>query len=291
MAPEPDPRASKRPGGAAPEILELPAPTFWPMVLAFGVTLVFSGLVTNMIVSVVGGVLTLAGAVGWWRQVLPVEQVEEVPLPPVAERLRPIAPSAAPVERFRLGEAGHRVRLPVEVQPLSAGVKGGIVGGFAMAVVALLYGAAFQRSIWYPINLLAAVAMPSMAQADLAELRAFSGTALLLGVIAHGVISVLAGLLYAVILPMLPRRHMLWGGLVAPLLWTGFLWALLGVINPTLNARVDWAWFIASQIAFGLATGFVVSRAHPIATMQTWPLAARAGVEAAGPGPKEERRR
>ena len=65
--------------------------------------------------------------------------------------------------------------------------------------------------------------------------------------------------------------HMLWGGLIAPLLWTGFLWGLLGVINPALNARVDWAWFIASQIAFGLATGFVVSRAQPVPTAQTGP--------------------
>ena len=140
-----------------------------------------------------------------------------------------------------------------------------------MAVVALLYGLLFERSIWYPINLLSAAAMSSMAQADTATLRAFSGAALLIGIVAHGAISVFAGLLYAVILPMLPGRHMLWGGLIAPLLWTGFLWGLLGVINPALNARVDWAWFIASQIAFGLATGFVVSRAQPVPTAQTGP--------------------
>ena len=288
MAADASPRAAAKPGGSQPELLELPAPTAWPMALAFGVTLIFGGLVTNLAVSLVGIVVGLAGAIGWWRQVLPVEQIEEIALPPVAERLRPIVPSTAPVERFRLGKAGHRVRYPVEVHPLSAGVKGGIVGGIAMAVVALLYGAIFQRSIWYPINLLSAVAMPSMAQADVSQLRAFSGTALILGIIAHGAISVLAGLLYAIILPMLPKRHMWWGGLIAPLLWTGFLWALLGFINPALNARVDWGWFIASQIAFGLATGYVVSRSHPVATMQTWPLAARAGVQAAGPGPEEE---
>ena len=283
-------RAKAKPGGSEPELLELPAPTAWPMALAFGVTLIFGGLVTNLAVSLVGLVVGLAGAIGWWRQVLPVEQIEEIALPPVAQRLRPIAPSTAPVERFRLGKAGHRVRYPVEVHPLSAGVKGGIVGGIAMAVVALLYGVVFQHSLWYPINLLSAVAMPSMASADLAQLRAFSGTALILGIIAHGIISMLAGLLYAVILPMLPRRHMVWGGLIAPLLWTGFLWSLLGFINPALNARVDWGWFIASQIAFGLATGFVVARSHKVTTTQTWPLAARAGVHAAGPGPDEEHR-
>ena len=101
-----------------------------------------------------------------------------------------------------------------------------------MAVVALAYGVVIQRSLWYPVNLLAAVAMPEMAQAGPAELRAFDLTALSSGSSRTALISMLAGLLYAVILPMLARRHMLWGGLVAPLLWTGVLWAVLGLDQP-----------------------------------------------------------
>ena len=272
-----------RPTGGGPGTIQMPAPTAWPMGLALGVTLVFSGLVTNAIVSVVGVILTLVSGVGWWRDVLPEEKRERVLVRPVAEQARAIVPSSASVGRLELGKGGHRVRIPVEVQPISAGVRGGIVGGAAMALVALAYGAVFQHSLWYPVNLLSAVAMPEMAQASLTELRAFSLSALIIGIVAHGLISVLAGLLYAVILPMLPGRHVFWGGLVAPLLWTGGLWAVLGVINPILNARVDWTWFVVSQIAFGLAAGYVVARAHPVATMQTWPLAARAGVRASGP--------
>ena len=256
----------------APDRLEAPAPTAWPMALALGITLVFAGLVTNMSVTAVGIVIALAAAVGWWRQVLPVEQVEWMPLRPVALRARPIVPSRAGVQRFRPGEAGHRLRIPVQVPPMSSGVRGGIAGGIAMAVVALGYGLIVQGSLWYPVNLLSAVAMPGMAQADVAQLRAWSGAALVLGIIAHGLISVLVGLLYATILPMLPQRHMLWGGLVAPLLWSGLLSALLGVINPALNRRVDWVWFVASQIAFGLTAGYVVSRARPVATEQTAPI-------------------
>jgi len=262
--------------------LELPAPTVWPMIAALGVTLMASGLVTHAIVSAVGVLLALMGAVGWWKDVFPQERVESVALRPDHERARPVVVSPATVEHLRLGEAGHRVRVPVEVQPYAAGIRGGIIGGLAMAAVALLYGLVAQDSVWYPINLLAGVAIPGMAGLSSEGLRAFSLPALIIGVIVHGVISVLAGLLYAVILPMLPRRHLLWGGLVAPLLWTGLVWATLGVVNPALNARIDWVWFIASQIAFGLTTGFVVSRAQPIATMQTWPLAARAGVETTG---------
>jgi hypothetical protein len=269
-------------GSRESDIITLPAPTVWPMVTALGVTLMCGGLVTHAAVSAVGVLLALIGAVGWWREVLPQERVEYVPLRLPSERARPVVPSPATVEHLRVGEAGHRVRVPVEVQPYSAGMKGGGVGGTAMAVVALIYGVLAQDSLWYPINLLAGMAIPGMEDLSVAQLRAFNLPALIIGTLAHGVISVLAGLLYAVILPMLPRRHMLWGGLLAPLLWTGLIWAVLGVVNPALNARIDWGWFIASQIAFGLATGFVVSRAQPLATLQTWPLAARAGVEATG---------
>jgi hypothetical protein len=265
-----------------PDTLEMPASTVWPMVAALGVTLLGGGLVTHVIVSAVGLLLSLIGAVGWWKDVLPQERVEHVPLRPPAERARPVLPSAATVGQLKIGQAGHRVRVPVEVQPYSAGIRGGLVGGVAMAVVALLYGIRAQESLWYPINLLAGIAIPGMTRLSLEQLRAFNLLALLIAMFAHGVISLLTGLLYAVLLPMLPRRHMLWGGIIAPLLWTGLIWAVLGIVNPVLNARIDWPWFIASQIAFGLVAGFVIARAVPVATMQTWPLAARAGVEATG---------
>jgi hypothetical protein len=268
--------------GHAPsaDTIELPAPTAWPMVTALGITAAFAGLVTHPAISVVGIVLVLVSAVGWWREVLPEERREQITLSAVELRPRAVVPSRPGIERTSIGAGGHRTRVPVEIQPYSAGIKGGVVGGIAMAVLALAYGVIGQRSVWYPINLLSAVAMPSMARASLAELHAFSLLAFLIATVVHGLLSVLAGLLYAVILPMLPRRHMLWGGVIAPLLWTGLIWALLGIVNPTLNARIDWSWFIASQIAFGLAAGFVVARAQPLATMQSWPLADRAGVEA-----------
>ena len=262
---------------------ELPAPTVWPMVVALGVTLGFGGLVTHLAVTAVGVALALVGAVGWWRCVLPAEQVEHVLVPSVPEVPAPVT-SPRSVERMWFGDERHRARLPVEVQPLSAGVKGGLVGGCAMAVCAAIYGIVVQGSVWYPLNLLAAIAMPRMAEAGVATLRALDGLALVIGLVAHGVTSALVGALYAAILPLLPRRHVLWGGLLAPLLWTGLLWATLGVIDPALNARIAWVWFVASQIAFGLVTGYVVNRARPVATAQTRPFAARAGVEATGRG-------
>ena len=106
--------------------------------------------------------------------------------------------------------------------------------------------------------------------------------ALAVGIVVHGALSILVGLLYAVILPTLPRSPIIWAGLVAPALWTALVWSTLGIVNPVLNQRVEWSWFVASQVAFGLAAGWIISRVQPVATMQTWPLAARMGIESPG---------
>jgi hypothetical protein len=266
-----------------PDHVNLPAPTAWPFITAAGLTLLAAGLVTQAVMSVVGLILAIRGAVGWFRDVLPVEQHEVVRLRPLEQRARPIAPASRAVLQFQPGVAGHRVRIPAEIHPYSSGIKGGILGGIAMAVVACVYGVITHRSIWYPINLLAAAAVPSLAQADLAQLTAFNGTGFIVALISHGVLSILVGLLFAVLLPMLPsRRAAFWGSLISPLLWSALIWATLRLINPALNARIDWIWFIASQIAFGMATGYVVHHSKMVETMQTWPLAARAGIEAPG---------
>ena len=271
-----------------PETVAMPAPTVWPLVTALGITLVCAGLVTHVAVSMVGLVLFLRGLVGWWRDVLPVEKHEAVPVPPPEQRAAPVQTQFHTVARLHLGEGGHRVRIPAEIHPYSAGIKGGLVGGIAMAIVAVAYGIIAYGSPWYPINLLAAVAVPVSRNLSLEELKAFHGLALIVACISHGVLSLLVGLLYAATLPMLPRHPAFWGGLMTPLMWTGLIWAFLDVINPTLNQHIDWRWFIASQVAFGVIGGFVIARSERIETMQTWPMAARAGLETPGVDPEQE---
>jgi hypothetical protein len=271
-----------------PETIAVPAPTVWPLVTALGITLGCAGLVTHMAVSVVGLLLFLRGLVGWWRDVLPVEQHEAVPVPPPERRAAPVQTRLHTVAHLRLGERGHRVRIPAEIHPYSAGIKGGIVGGIAMAIVAVAYGIIAHGSPWYPINLLAAVALPMPSHMRLEELPAFHALALIIALVSHAVLSLLVGLLYAATLPMLPRHPAFWGGIMTPLMWTGLIWAFLDVINPTLNQHIDWRWFIASQVAFGMTGGFVIARSERIETMQTWPMAARAGLETPQVDPEQE---
>ena len=260
----------------------LPAETAWPMVTALGVALLFAGLVTLAGVSVVGAVLALAGVVGWAREVYPKTREEVVPFATPSLRARPVVPAPQEVEHLRVGEDGHRVRFPTEIHPYTAGVWGGLAGAVAMAAVAIAYGVLVQRSPWLPINLLASAVSPSLMDASLETLRAFHAGPFALAVVLHVLLSTLAGLVYAAVLPMLPGRSMLWGGVVAPVLWSGVAFLALRIVSPTMEAHVSWPWFVGSQVAYGLTFGAVVARTTRIATLQLWPLVLRARVESPG---------
>ena len=49
-----------------------------------------------------------------------------------------------------------------------------------------------------------------------------------------------------------------------PLLWTAMSYGLMGVVNPVLQERVDWPWFIASQFVFGIVAAIVVVRSEQV---------------------------
>ncbi len=268
------------------DMIEVPAPTMWPLVTAFGLTLIFAGLVTSLGVSFVGLAVLLRGAVGWFRNVFPVSQEEMIQ---VRRTVAPITPSTRKVDHLLPGIESHRVYIPVKVHPYSAGLIAGTFGGIGMAIIACLYGVIAYKSIWYPINLLAAAALPSLAEAGPATLKTFNSMGFIVALIVHGIISSLVGLLYAAILPMMPSRFTaFWGSFLAPVLWTALIASTLELINPALNSRIDWFWFIASQIAFGLITGYIVAHSKMVETAQPGPLPVRAGIEAPGLMPSEE---
>src|SRR5712692_8155078 len=166
-----------------PSEIEVPASTAWPFVLAFGFTLVFAGLLTSASVSVLGAVLTAAGCVGWFREVFPHEH--EVIVPLVPEEIR-IATERRVVERLPVAADQLRAWLPVHTYPISAGVKGGLAGSIAMAVLACAYGVLKAGSIWYPINLLAAVAYAQSLRLGPAQLHSFHLDAFAIAFVLHG---------------------------------------------------------------------------------------------------------
>jgi hypothetical protein len=263
----------------APGEIEVPAPTVWPLVLAIGFTLVFTGLLTSASVSVLGAVLAVTGCVGWFREVFPHEHEETVPV--VFEEYR-IATERRVVERVPIAPDLVRAWLPLETYPISAGLKGGLAGGVAMAALACLYGLLKTGSIWYPINLLAATVYAESLKLGPAQLNSFHGDSFALALILHGIGSIFVGLLYGAMLPMFARRPIVLGGLIAPVLWSGLLYSIIGILNPVLGSHIDWVWFMASQFAFGIVAGLVVIRQSRVRTRENLPFAMRAGIEAPG---------
>jgi hypothetical protein len=258
--------------------IEVPAPTAWPLVLALGFTLMFAGLLTNVSVSVLGVVLTVAGSVGWFREVFPHEH--EVAVPVVAEDIR-ITTARHAVERRPEADL-VRAWLPIQTYRVSAGVKGGVAGSVAMAALACTYGLLKTGSIWYPINLLAATVYAQTLKLNPAQLNSFHADSFALALLLHGLVSILVGLLYGAMLPMFSRRPIVLGGLIAPVLWSGLLYSMLDLLNPLLASHIDWIWFMASQVAFGVVAGIVVVRQERVSTRENVPFAVRAGIEAPG---------
>ncbi|HVR22244.1 MAG TPA: hypothetical protein VMU26_02900 [Candidatus Polarisedimenticolia bacterium] len=260
------------------EAIEMPAPTAWPIILAFGLTLVFAGLVTSWSVSFLGAILAVSGCIGWFHDVLPHEKHESVS---AIETIRPVSTSRPRVAAVEWMTAElHRARLPLEVYPIRAGVKGGMAGSVAMAFLAIMYGIVSGRGTWYAINVLAAGFFPG--RHALSQIGAFQWDSLLIASVVHLLVSLSVGLLYGATLPVLPRHPILLGGLVAPVLWSGLVHSFVELIDPTLNREIDWVWFVFSQVGFGIVAGIVVSRQQRVPTRQNLPFAVRAGFEVLG---------
>jgi hypothetical protein len=260
--------------------VQLPAPTAWPMVFALGVSLMLAGMVTHWVISLLGLVMAIPAIVGWFFQVLPHEHHVYVDVH--ADAIE-ITSSRESLAYLPVGER-HRKLLPVETFSVMAGVKGGIAGGIAMTVPAALYGLIRYHSIWYAVNLLAAGGFVSWAGESNAFLAQFHLRGLLAATAIHGLTSVLVGLLYGALLPMFPRKPILTAGFIAPLIWTSLFYSASRVISPILNQRIDWLWFVISQVAFGLVAGFVVNLQVKVRTPQfrALPFVVRAGIHALG---------
>jgi hypothetical protein len=266
----------QRPSSGETDFVEMPAPTAWPIILAFGVMLSFASLVTNLGIGIAGAALVICGSVGWFRQVLPQEHHEMIaPVKAVTEAVS----VRTSVARLDVSDR-HRAYLPVESYPIISGLKGGAAGGVAMILPALLYGYLSHHSIWYAVNLLGGAGVAHWRNPTTADIAAFHWNGLLIASVIHIAVSLLVGLLYGALLPMWPNRPIVLGGIVAPFIWTGVLHSALVVINPAFNARINWIWFAVSQLFFGIVAGIVVTRTGRIRTHQSLPFMLRMGLQA-----------
>jgi mono/diheme cytochrome c family protein len=265
--------------------VEMPRATVWPVVLGLGILLAALGAATNLFFCIIGGLLLLIAIAGWVSQLLPGRGHEFEPLPPPEDRVTMVVPRPGAVEQLEPGKTGYRFQLPQKVHPLSAGIKGGILGGLLMPIPALIWAVSAGHSIWYPLNLLAGLVLPGLTDMPTEQLHAnlemFHLWGLLCGIIMHATLSIGFGLIGGVLLPTLPNvpgGPLLFGGLILPLLWSGVNHSLMGLVNPLLNEYINWPWYVVSQIVYGLATSIVIIRSEKITIAPRGP-----GGDAGGP--------
>ena len=261
------------------EGIELPASTTAPLYFALGLALLGVSLVTSAIFVFAGAMLAIWGAVRWWGEVLPRENETFVPAQAEADRAPPVVPTPGRAPGPVGGEDRHRARLPLEYHPYAAGLRAGIAGGLAMAGVAAVHGLTVQGSLWHPFNGFAALVLPLFGAQPPSDMASFHGVVVLSAGIIHILLSLGIGLVYASVLPMLPGHPRLWGGVVAPLVWTGAGFVCIELVEPSAAQSINWLVFILLQIVFGLTAGEVISRSEPVRTLQSFPLTTRAGLE------------
>jgi hypothetical protein len=240
-------------------VIEMPRPTAAPLVLAAGIALAAMGVATSLAFLFVGVIVFVVGLGMWIAQLLPGRGHLREPRVEPSLRPQPVTPAPGEVERLRHGMPGYRLRLPVKVHPISAGIKGGIVGGLVMPLPAIVYGVMSGHGIWWPVNLLAGMVIPGVGSMSENELEQFHPTLLVLGVFIHIIISLILGLIYGVLMPTLPniRKPIAWGAVLMPLLWTAVSYIALGAVNPGVREGIEWPWFILSQFVFGLVAALV----------------------------------
>jgi mono/diheme cytochrome c family protein len=248
--------------------VELPRPTAWPIVLAFGIALVGLGAATSLAFVAVGGIVFVVGLIGWIANLMPGRGHEQEAVDLATTQIQA---RLGTVGQLKPGAVGYRFQLPQKVQPISAGVKGGILGGLLMPIPAIAWGIASGHGPFFPINLLVGMIVPgltNMPQKDLvAWLESFHFWTFLLGFAVHAIMSVGFGLVGGVLLPTLPTipgGPMLFGGLILPLSWTAASYGLMGVANPLLDTYIDWKWYVVSQLVYGITASIVILRTEKI---------------------------
>jgi len=239
------------------------------MVLGLGITLIAAGLITNVAIAVLGLLLSAMAAIGWFRNVLPHEHLEMVEVP-----------TSAPAVATESPQVTYSPGIERPTYSFSSGVEAGVAGGVAMAAVATVFSWMKFHSLWYGINLLAAGSFIGWTDATDSFLSQFHFQGLLVALAIHAMVSVLVGLLYGAMLPIFPRKSLLTAGLIAPILWSGLAYSMIKHVSPILSDRMDWGWFVASQVAYGLTAGWVIHLRVKVRSteFQALPFNRRAGL-------------
>jgi len=150
------------------------------------------------------------------------------------------------------------------VYSLEDGAVGGVIGGAAMVVVAMLYGIFSGNGIWFPVNLIAATVIRQWQGAPAETFMQFDPAGLVFGAAIHIIMSIAIAMLFTLLLPTLPGHPLIWAFVVGPVLWYGALFGVLPLVNPVMARFVDARSFLIAHLFYSLIVGVWLERARPL---------------------------
>ena len=242
------------------ETITMPAPSAIPIFASTGIALMAVGVATSIFISAVGLVILIGAIVNWAHLTTPGSGEIEMPLVPPEQRAAVVVPFRRRIAPPHAGLPAHRSVFPVRSHSHSSGIVGGLFGCGMMTTVALIHARVTGHSIWYHANLFASVFLKDIMGQGISDLDNYHPRALIIAAVAHVSISILVGMVFSVLLPMLPKSPVVWGGLVIPLLWSSIIHTAISVLNPEIARHIDWLWFVVAQITFGLTVGIYISK-------------------------------
>ena len=163
-------------------------------------------------------------------------------------------------DKTQANEGISKRLVPSEVYPYRTGIIGGVVGGIVMATVAVGTMPLINRSIWFPVNLVAATLLRDLQGLPPDALNPFMPAAFVIGVGLHFFLSVSIGVLFALILPTLPGSALIWSLIAGPVLWALVQFIVLPLVNPVMSQLVHPLSFVTAHLLYSLVLGLWVTR-------------------------------
>ena len=157
----------------------------------------------------------------------------------------------------------EELSVPAWVYPYRVGLIGGLCGGLAMVVVALVYGE-LHGSVWLPVNLIGATLVRSLQTASLEQLSQFNAAGFAAGLSLHVGLSIGLGLVFALLLPTLPGPVLVWSVVIGSGLWILASLLTLPLLNPVMDVYVDRGSFFVAHVAYGFVLGLWIRRSPKI---------------------------
>jgi len=150
--------------------------------------------------------------------------------------------------------------VPTEAHASRAGVICGLLGGPAMAIVATATLTFIGRSLWFPINLVAATVLRNLQTASPDLLGQFIPLAFVVGLAIH---LFMFGSLFSLLFPTKPGTAFASSTITGLVLWAIVQFITLPLVNRIMSQRVKPVSFVTAQVSYSLVPGWWVVR-YPI---------------------------